>query len=136
MKKSLLYAVLLFGVSSFASAASIFTTPLDDPKAVYLTAQQFGVHADGVGDDTSAIQSAVDKAEGNAREGIVFCALRTLPPLTRTALLYLARRASYRLRQRERLSSCLPTTLPAFKRGVSDMVIFARRKSSRRPPLR
>src|ERR1039458_9953495 len=71
MKKCLLCAVLL-GVSSFASASSVFTTRLDDPKAVYLTTQEFGVHADGVSDDTAAIQAAIDKGEGGVREGIVF----------------------------------------------------------------
>jgi sugar lactone lactonase YvrE len=70
MKISLLCAVLL-GISSFASASSVFTTRLDDRKAVYLTAQEFGVRADGVGDDTAAIQAAIDKAEGGVREGIV-----------------------------------------------------------------
>jgi len=72
MKMHLLCAMLLLGAPSFASASSVFTTRLDDPKAVYLTAQEFGVHADGIGDDTAAIQSAIDKAEGKVREGIVF----------------------------------------------------------------
>src|ERR1700677_530068 len=72
MKKPLLCAMLLLGVSSLASASSVFVTRLDDSKAVYLTAQEFGVHGDGVGDDTAAIQAAIDKAEGGVREGIVF----------------------------------------------------------------
>src|SRR5580658_2804174 len=72
MKMRLLCAMLLLGVSSFASASSVFITRLDDPKAVYITAQEFGAHGDGVGDDTAAIQAAIDKAGGSAREGIVF----------------------------------------------------------------
>ena len=72
MKKSLLSAMLLLGISSPALAASVFTTRLDDPKAVYLTAQDFGAHGDGKADDSAAIQAAIDKAESNAREGIVF----------------------------------------------------------------
>lgn len=72
MKMPQLCAMLLVGASTFACASSVFTTKLDDPKAVYLTAQEFGVHGDGTADDTAQIQAAIDKAEGGAREGIVF----------------------------------------------------------------
>src|ERR1700730_11921 len=72
MKKSLPFALLFLGVSSSALAGSAFTTRLDDPRAVYLTAQGFGAHGDGKGDDSAAIQAAIDKAESDAREGIVF----------------------------------------------------------------
>jgi len=72
IKMNLLLVTLLLGASSVASAASVMTTRLDDPKAVYLTAPEFDVHGDGKADDSAAIQAAIDKAEGNAREGIVF----------------------------------------------------------------
>jgi Pectate lyase superfamily protein/SMP-30/Gluconolactonase/LRE-like region len=72
MKMSLQCAMLLLGVSSSALAASVITVRLDDPKAVYLTSQEFGAHADGAADDSAAVQSAVDKAEGANHEGIVF----------------------------------------------------------------
>ena len=72
MKKCLLSIVLLLGVSSAALAASVFTTRLDDPKAVYLTAQEFSAQADGKVDDSAAVQAAIDKAASSAHEGIVF----------------------------------------------------------------
>ena len=53
-------------------AASYYTVRLDDPKAVYLTAENFGVRGDGVADDTAAIQKAIDKAVESASQGIVF----------------------------------------------------------------
>ncbi len=43
MKMCLPLAMLLLGVSTFASAVSVFTTRLDDPKAVYFSAREFGV---------------------------------------------------------------------------------------------
>ena len=72
MKTNFALAVLLVGHISRASAASVVTTRLDDPKAVYLTADQFGSHGDGKNDDSPAVQAAIDKAESNAHEGIVF----------------------------------------------------------------
>jgi len=77
MKKSLLAALLMpgvfaLGVSVSALAASVYTTRLDDPKAVNLAAPEFGVHGDGVADDSAAIQAAIDKADSTTREGIVF----------------------------------------------------------------
>lgn len=53
-------------------AASYYTVRLDDPKAVYLTTDAFGVHGDGVADDTDAIQKAIDRAVESASQGIVF----------------------------------------------------------------
>src|SRR5580698_1484112 len=87
MKKSLLLAMLLPGVSSAAFAASVFTTRLDDPKAVYLTAQEFGVVGDGKADDSAAIQAAIDKADSKAGEGIVFVPLGRYR-LTRTVYVW------------------------------------------------
>ena len=43
--------------------ASYYTMRLDDPKAVYLTRDNFSVHGDGIADDTDAIQQAIDKVQ-------------------------------------------------------------------------
>ncbi len=72
MKKNLLFALLTF--SSAASAASVITARLDDPKAVYLATPGFSVHGDGETDDSLAIQAAIDKAENHSHEGILFVA--------------------------------------------------------------
>ena len=53
-------------------AASYYTLRLDDPKAVYLTKENFPVRADGVADDSDAIQQAIDKVQASSGEGIVF----------------------------------------------------------------
>ena len=70
-RKSLLVVFFLSAVVA-GSAASVFTKRIEDPKAVYLSAQEFGAHGDGVADDSAAIQAAIDKAASHGREGIVF----------------------------------------------------------------
>ena len=54
------------------NAASFYITRLDDPKAVQLTPDNFPVHADGKGDDTDALQQAIDKVAETSHQGIVF----------------------------------------------------------------
>ena len=64
--------VLLLDMSSLAHAQSVFTTRPDDPAAVTVTAQDFGVRGDGTSDDTGGIQAAIDKATTTPNGGIVF----------------------------------------------------------------
>ncbi len=54
--------------SELLPAASVYTTRLDDPAAIYLTPENFPVHGDGVADDSDAVQQAIDKVGG----GILF----------------------------------------------------------------
>src|SRR3989442_13831367 len=53
-------------------AQSYFPLRLDDPKAVYLTKENFLVHGDGISDDTEALQSAINRVQETTGEGIVF----------------------------------------------------------------
>jgi hypothetical protein len=59
-------------VPAAASAQSYYPIRLDDPKAVYLTPENFPVHADGAADDTEALQAAINRAQETGGEGIVF----------------------------------------------------------------
>ena len=121
MKQRLLLAVLLLGVSSFASASSVFSTRLDDPKAVYLTAQEFGDQGDGIGDDSAAIQAAVDRAASNAGEGIVFVPSGRYR-ITRTLYVWPGvRLIGY---GKTRPVILLADNTPGFQTGVGDMVMF------------
>ena len=52
--------------------ASHYTVRMDDPKAVYLTSENFSVHGNGIADDTDAIQQAVNKVQETTGQGIVF----------------------------------------------------------------
>lgn len=122
MMRKLLFITLLFGASFPASAASAFTTRLEDPKAVYLSAQEFGARADGKADDSGPIQAAIDKAGSSAREGIVFVPSGRYR-LTRTIFVWPGVRViGYGA---TRPVFCLADHTPGFQTGVADMVIFA-----------
>ncbi|MGA2147804.1 MAG: glycosyl hydrolase family 28-related protein [Bryobacteraceae bacterium] len=118
---NLLLVMLLHGLSFAAFAASAIATRLDDPKAVYLTASEFGAHSDGTSDDSAAIQAAIDKAENNIREGIVF-----VPPgryrLARTVYVWPGVRVfGYGA---TRPVFLLAANTPGFQKDIGAMVIF------------
>jgi hypothetical protein len=74
MRRLLSIFVLLGLASTLLKAQSVFPLRLDDPHAVYLERGAFGAAADGQSDDTSAIQSAIDRVSETTGEGIVFVA--------------------------------------------------------------
>lgn len=63
-------------VSAVAAAVwagpSVYTERPDDPAAVYVTAADFPVAADGIADDTAALQAAIDRVQATTRRGIVY----------------------------------------------------------------
>jgi hypothetical protein len=67
MKKAVLASVALC-LCPAAFAASVVTTRLEDPKAMYLDAPAT------TADSSATLQAAIDKASGTGREGIVFVA--------------------------------------------------------------
>ncbi len=60
------------GIVPPSSAASFYPERLDDPAAVYLTQKDFPVHRDGVGDDSAALQQAIDKVASSTGAGVLF----------------------------------------------------------------
>ncbi|HEY3939522.1 MAG TPA: glycosyl hydrolase family 28-related protein [Bryobacteraceae bacterium] len=115
IRTSLLLATLLLSGSCGAWAASVMTTRLDDPKAIYLAA------GDGKTDDSAALQAAIDKAEGNARAGILFVAAGRYK-LTRTVYVWPGVRLfGYGA---TRPVFVLADNTPGFQKGVGVMVMF------------
>ena len=53
-------------------ANSYYSIRPEDSRAIYLTKDQFGVHADGAGDDADALQQAIDRVQETTRSGVVF----------------------------------------------------------------
>src|SRR5436309_1720748 len=120
MRSSFIPAALALLACTAAGGPSVITTRLDDPKAVYVAAPQFAVHADGQADDSTAIQAAIDKADVN-RQGIVFI------PSGRYAIgrtIYVS--AGVRLfgYGATRPVFVLPENSPGFQNGMGVMFLF------------
>ncbi len=62
----------MLGAAMPAVASSVYTQRPDDKAAVYLTKDEFDVHADGVDDDSAALQAAIDRVQETTVQGIVF----------------------------------------------------------------
>jgi hypothetical protein len=113
-----------------AKAMSYYPVRLEDPKAVYLTPESFPVHADGVTDDSAAIQSAIDRAAEHG-EGIVFVPSGRYR-VTRTIYVWPAVRViGY---GKTRPVFVLADDTPGYQQGLGYMFLFAggkRREESR-----
>jgi hypothetical protein len=114
--KKLVLALVTLCFSSASFAASTITTRLDDAQAVYMAA------AASAEDSSGALQAAIDKASGNAREGIVFVPAGRYT-LTRTVFLWPGvRLIGYGA---TRPVFVLPPNTPGFQKGMGVMVTFA-----------
>jgi hypothetical protein len=106
-----------------AEGQSVYTTRLDDPRAVYLDGSEFGARGDGVTDDSAAMQAALDKAESTtAHEGILFVPTGRYR-LTRTIYVWPGVRViGYGA---ERPVFVLGAATPGFQKDIGVMVMFA-----------
>jgi sugar lactone lactonase YvrE len=66
-----LAAGLILAGASTLRAQSFHPVRPDDPRAVDFTKEDFGAHADGVGDDADALQKAIDRVQETTRVGVV-----------------------------------------------------------------
>lgn len=66
----LVFAILPSVVPLFAS--SYYPARLDDPKAIYLTQDNFPVKGDGSADDSAALQRAINQVQEKTNQGILF----------------------------------------------------------------
>lgn len=62
MRKTSIAVASFIWLCSCAWAGSVFTSRLDDPRAVYLAPHVLGVAGDGIADDSAALQAAIDNA--------------------------------------------------------------------------
>jgi Pectate lyase superfamily protein/SMP-30/Gluconolactonase/LRE-like region len=119
--------LMLTGLSAAAlvqdsRAQSFYPVRLEDKAAVYLSEARFGAKGDGLGDDTDALQKAIDAVADTTRQGIVF-----IPQghyrLTRTLYVWPGVRLIGYGTQRPEF--VLAANTPGFQTGPSYMVLFA-----------
>ena len=123
MKKAVL-AVVTLCLCPAAFAASVITTRLEDPKAIYLDAPA------NTGDSSAAVQAAIDKASGTGREGIVFVQAGRYT-IARTVFLWPGvRLIGYGA---TRPVFVLPPNTPGFQKGMGVMVMFTGLTPHERP---
>jgi len=103
-------------------AASYYTQRLDDPKAIYLTKEEFSPHADGQADDSAALQAAIDKVQQSNGEGILFIPAGSYR-ITRTIYVWPGVRIiGY---GKTRPVMVLAANTPGFQNAMSYMFFFA-----------
>ncbi len=123
MKKAALAAVTLY-LCQAAFAASVITTRLEDPKAIYVDTPARNA------DSSAALQAAIDKASGNGREGIVFVPTGRYN-ITRTICLWPGvRLIGY---GSTRPMFVLPPNTRGFQKGMGVMVMFTGLTPHERP---
>jgi hypothetical protein len=131
MRALLAAAILSSVVPLFAT--SYYSARLDDPKAIYLTQDNFPVKGDGVADDSAALQQAINTVQEKTNQGILF-----VPPgryrLTKTIYIW----PGIRLIGfgSARPSFVLAANTPGFQQGPAYMVFFAgaRPRANQPPP--
>ncbi len=111
------------------AATSYYPLRPDDPKAVYLVRNEKGLHGDGVGDDTEAIQAAINNVQETTGQGIVF-----LPEgryrLSKTVFIWSGIRVIGYGAHRPTL--VLGKNTPGYQEGMGYMVMF----TGNRPPAK
>jgi hypothetical protein len=128
MTTLLALAALLYPQTTPAPDNSYFIERLDDPSAVYLTPDKFPVHADGIADDTDALQQAINKIQETTNQGILFVPSGRYR-ITRTIYIWPGIRIiGY---GKTRPAILLGAATPGFENGPSYMIFFAGHRSTR-----
>ena len=68
----MVFSAIAMTFSPSLLADSYYPVRPDDSRAVDFSKQNFGVHADGVGDDAEALQDAINRVQDTTGAGIVF----------------------------------------------------------------
>ncbi len=120
MKTLLAVAIVSLVVPLFAS--SYYTARLDDPRAIYLTQDNFSVKGDGISDDSAVLQQAINTVREKTNQGILFVPAGRYR-LTKTIYIW----PGIRLIGvgAARPTFVLAANTPGFQQGPAYMVFFA-----------
>lgn len=119
--RSILLLTFWVAFSQFAVASSsVFTALPPDAKAVVLEKGAFGVHGNGIDDDTQALQAAIDQVEHTTRQGIVFLPEGTYR-LTKTVYIWTGIRVIGVGKQRPVL--LLGASTPGYQQGTGHYMV-------------
>src|SRR5580698_2482088 len=69
--KAILITVAMLSAAVPVLGRSYYPARLDDPKAIYLRPTEFSVKANGITDDSDAIQEAINKVRETSNQGIL-----------------------------------------------------------------
>jgi len=119
--RTILFTLALLAAGA-VQAPSYYTDRLEDSRAVYLSAPQFQVRGDGVGDDTDAVQAAIDKVQETTGQGIVFVP-QARYRISKTVYIWPGVRLIGYGKQRP--AFVLGDNTPGFQTGPSYMLFFA-----------
>jgi hypothetical protein len=131
MRKTVLAAAILLSIVPLL-ASSYYPGRLDDPKAIYLTQENFAVKGDGIADDSAVLQQAINQVQEKTNQGILFVPAGRYR-LTRTIYIW----PGIRLIGfgSTRPAFVLAANTPGFDHGPSYMLFFAgARPSTNVPP--
>jgi Pectate lyase superfamily protein/SMP-30/Gluconolactonase/LRE-like region len=131
MRKTLLAAAILSSVVRLL-ASSYYPARLDDPKAIYLTQENFSVKGDGIADDSAVLQQAINQIQEKTNQGILFIPAGRYR-LSKTIYIW----PGIRLIGfgATRPAFVLAANTPGFEHGPSYMLFFAgARPSANVPP--
>ncbi len=121
MRKTLLAAAIWLSVVPLF-ASSYYLARLDDPRAIYLTQDNFPVKGDGIADDSAVLQQAINKVQEKTNQGILFVPAGRYR-LTRTIYIWPGiRLIGYGT---ARPTFLLAENTPGFQQGPTYMVFFA-----------
>ncbi|MGA7556798.1 MAG: glycosyl hydrolase family 28-related protein [Candidatus Acidiferrales bacterium] len=125
IKTLIVTAALLSSTFSLRAQTSYYPSRLDDPRAVYLTPENFRVKADGIADDAAALQQAINKVQETTNQGILFIPAGRYRLTTTIYIWPGIRLIGYGA---TRPAFLLGANTPGFQQGPTYMIFFAGRR--------